>query len=166
MMLHVTELLSATVTGFQVSLATSLEDAERSFHLANIQTFQMFLSKLLGLTSPFSWFGRFGFGGSKASGNADAEVGTGFVMQAPLRYVGLVPKLANDLLGVGFVWGEPSATTKKVDHENEYVFEAFYTLQLTPTIKMQPDVQVIWNPTFNVDAGPATVAQLQLTLAW
>ena len=98
--------------------------------------------------------------------DAAAEVGTGFIMQAPLKHAGLVPKLSNDLLGVGFVWSQPSATTKTIYHENEYVLESFYTLQLTPTITLQPDLQVVWNPAFNPIAGPALVAQLQLNLAW
>lgn len=124
------------------------------------------IQQQLGLTSPFAWFGRFGFGGSEASASASAEIGTGFVMHAPLRYLGLVPRLNNDLLGSGFVWGEPAATTKTVYHENEYVLDTFYTLQLTPTVRVQPDVQVVWNPSFNRDAGPATVVQVQLILAW
>lgn len=120
----------------------------------------------LGAHSPWAWFGRFGFGGSQVTGDADAQVGTGFVMQAPLQHAGLVPRLRNDLLGLGFVWSQPAATTKTVYHENEYILETFYTLQLTPTMKLQPDLQVVWNPAFNPEAGPVTVFQLQLNLAW
>jgi carbohydrate-selective porin OprB len=120
----------------------------------------------LGRSSPFAWFGRFGFGGSEVSARADTEIGTGFIMQAPLKHAGWVPRLSNDLLGVGFVWSQPAATTQTVYHENEYILETFYALQLTPTMKLQPDLQVVWNPAFNPDAGPALVAQLQLNLAW
>ena len=120
----------------------------------------------LGAHSPFAWFGRFGFGGSEVTADASAQAGTGFVMQAPLSYTGLVPKLRNDLLGMGFVWSQPSETSKTIYHENEYVFETFYTLQLTPTVRLQPDLQVVWDPAFNRDPGPATVFQLQLVLAW
>ena len=120
----------------------------------------------LGRHSPFGWFGRFGSGGSRVTGGASAQVATGLVMQAPLEYTGLVPRLSNDLMGVGFVWSQPSATTQIVYHENEYVFEAFYTLQLTPTTKLQPNLQIVWNPAFNPDPGPAVVAQIQLDLAW
>ena len=111
-------------------------------------------------------FGRFGFGGSQVTGGASAQVATGFVMQAPLKHAGLVPQLSNDLMGVGFVWSQPSATTQTVYHENEYVFETFYALQLTPTTKLQPDLQVVWNPAFNPDSGPVVVVQIQLDLAW
>ena len=108
----------------------------------------------LGPHSPFGWFGRFGFGGAEVTSDAAAEVATGFVMQAPLKYAGLVPRLSNDLLGIGFVWSQPSATTKTIYHENEYILESFYTLQLTPTMRLQPDLQVIWNPAFNPDLRP------------
>ena len=124
------------------------------------------LQQQLGHHSPFGWFGRFGFGGSQVSGGAKAEVGTGFVMQAPLKYAGWVPQLSNDLLGVGFVWSQPSATTKTVYHNNEYVLETFYTLQLSPTSQLQPDLQIVWNPAFNPDPGPAVVFQFQFLLKW
>ena len=117
------------------------------------------------LRSPFGWFGRFGFGGSQVSAGASAQAGTGLVMHAPLKNAGLVPRLGNDLLGVGLVWSQPSATSKTVYHHNEYVLEAFYTLQLSPTVKLQPDVQYIWNPAFN-PGNNAMVAQLQLVFTW
>ncbi len=124
------------------------------------------LQQHLGPHSPFAWFGRFGFGGSEVSAGTDRQVGTGFVLQAPLKQLGLVPRLNNDLLGVGLVWSQPAATTKTVYHENEYIAETFYTLQLTPTMKLQADFQMVWDAAFNPDAGPATVFQLQLNLAW
>jgi len=36
-----------------------------------------------------------------------------------------------------------------IRHDNEYGFETFDTRQLTPTLRLQPDVQVVWNPVFN-----------------
>jgi hypothetical protein len=33
-------------------------------------------------------------------------------------------------------------------------------------MKLQPDVQIVWNPAFNPDPGPAAVVQLQLVLVW
>ena len=35
-----------------------------------------------------------------------------------------------------------------------------------PTIKLQPDLQVVWNPAYNPNAGPALVGQLQRVMAW
>ena len=44
--------------------------------------------------------------------------------------------------------------------------EAFYTLQLSPMTRFQPDVQVIWNPVFNSDPVLFTVVQAQFLLTW
>jgi hypothetical protein len=123
------------------------------------------LQQQLGRRSPFGWFGRFGFGGSQVAAGAAAQIGTGFVMQAPLMHAGLVPRLSNDLLGVGLVWSQPAATTKTLYHSNEYSIEAFYALQLTPMMRLQPDVQYVWNPVFN-PAPNALVAQLQVIFSW
>jgi len=87
-------------------------------------------------------------------------------MKGPLEYVGLFPGRKHDAAGIGFVWSQPSASFTPDVHENEYVVEAGYVLQLTPTAKLQPDVQVVWNPAYNPDAGPAVVFQLQLDIAW
>lgn len=119
----------------------------------------------LGSDSPFGWFGRCGFGGSEVTGGADAQIGSGFVLQGPMEHL-LLSRQSNDFLGVGFVWSQPSATTKTVYHENEYVLETVYALQLTPTIKIQPDFQMIWDPTFHKDVDHATVFQLQMVIAW
>jgi carbohydrate-selective porin OprB len=57
-------------------------------------------------------------------------------------------------------------STPTIYHREEYVFETFYTLQLTPLMPLQPDFQVVWNPAYYPDPGPALVAQLQLILNW
>ena len=33
-------------------------------------------------------------------------------------------------------------------------------------MKLQPDLQIVWNRAHNPDPGPATVFQLQLDIAW
>ena len=125
------------------------------------------LQQQLGENSPFACFARAGVSGSQVTlGGASAQVSSGFAMIAPLKQVGLAPKLSNDLLGLGLVWSQASARTQAVDHENEYALETFYALQLTPTIKLQPDLQIVWNPAFSPEPGPALVGQLQLNIAW
>jgi porin len=123
------------------------------------------LQQKLGEHSPFGWFGRFGFGDADVSAGAAAQIGTGFVMQGPLKHL-LLQRTSNDLLGVGFVWSQPAATTSTIEHENEYTLETIYVLQLTPLIKLQPDVQIVWNPAHNPNADQAVVFQLQLAIAW
>ncbi len=120
----------------------------------------------LGMDSPFGIFGRIGFGGTDAAAHAKSQISTGLVMHAPLAHLGWVPQLTDDMLGSGFIWSQPADTTKTIYHENEYVWDTFYTLQLTPLMRIQPDFQVVWNPAFNPDSRPATVFQLQMILKW
>ena len=126
----------------------------------------------LGQDSPFGWFGRFGTGGHEHFGaspepiTVGSQVGTGLVMQGPLKVLGLAPRLSNDVLGIGFVWSHVSEATQAIYHPNEYVLETFYTLQLSPAARLQPDVQLLWNPAYSPDAGPAVVFQLQFILSW
>jgi porin len=123
------------------------------------------LQQQLGSKSPLGWFGRFGFGDSRVTGGAAAQAGSGFVFQGPFKHL-LLQRTSNDLLGVGFVWSEPSSTSQTIYHENEYILETVYVLQLTPTIKIQPDFQMIWDPAFHEGTSQAMVFQLQLVLAW
>jgi len=122
------------------------------------------LQQQLGRDAPFGWFGRFGFGGSEVSAGASAQIGTGLVMRGPLA--SLLPGRDHDAAGIGFVWSQPSASATPTAHENEFVLEAGYVLQLTPTARLQPDLQVVWNPAYNPDAESALVFQLQLDLSW
>jgi porin len=121
----------------------------------------------LGKKSPFGVFGRFGVGGTDVTiDGAKAQVGTGIVMQAPLQYAGLFPKMSNDYLGLGFIWSQQSQVWGPSVHANEYGFEASYVLQFTPTMTLQPDVQLIWNPANHPDATQALVFQLQVNFTW
>lgn len=123
------------------------------------------LEQKLGLHTPLGWFGRLGFGDESVSAGASAQAGTGFVIQGPFKHV-LLQRTSNDLLGVGFIWSEPSATSSKVYHENEYGLETVYTLQLTPTIKVQQDFQLIRDPAFHRNTNQAMVFEIQAVLAW
>jgi len=70
-------------------------------------------------------------------------------MQGPLAHLGLVPRLSNDLLGLGFVASRPGANGRTVYHKNEYVLDTFYAFQLSPTLKLMPDFQYVSNPAFS-----------------
>jgi hypothetical protein len=124
------------------------------------------IQQQLGKDAPVGYFGRFGFGGSDVTAGASAQVATGLVMRGPLKEAGLFPTRNNDATGIGFVWSRPSKTSTPVAHENEFVLEAGYVLQLTPTAKLQPDLQIIWNPAYDSNASQAVVFQLQLDLVW
>ncbi len=151
--------LGPSVYRFQPFVATVAGETQGGFGF-NFQ-------QQLGPDSPLGCFGRVGVGGSRVTlDGARAQASAGLVLQAPLKQLGLVTRLTNDLLGLGLVWSRPTATTQTVYHEDEYALEAFYALQLTPTMTLQPDLQVVWNPAFNPSARSAIVAQLQLNLVW
>lgn len=119
----------------------------------------------LGHQIPVGWFGRFGGGGSTVA-NATAQIGTGFVVQAPLKHLGVTDLLPNDGLGLGFVWSRPAPPPGGGPTRAETVFEAGYVMQLTPTTRIQPDVQFVWNPSYHADASDAVVFQLQFEFNW
>ncbi len=125
------------------------------------------LDQQLGANSPFGWFGRFGVGGPAVTlDGAAVQIASGFAMEAPLKHIGLVPKLSNDYLGAAFIWSQPSNAMQPAAHSNEYGFETTYVLQLTPMATLQPDLQVIWNPADNANATHNLIFQLQLNLTW
>jgi porin len=126
----------------------------------------------LGQQSPFGWFGRYGRGGSErfqgeaTRADTGTQVGTGIIMRGPLEYAGVFPSRRHDAAGIGFVWSHPTSEDQPLHHQDEFGVELGYVLQLTPTMKLQPDLQVVWNRAHNPDSGPAIVLQLQLDLAW
>ncbi|MBN8249628.1 MAG: carbohydrate porin [Verrucomicrobia bacterium] len=114
---------------------------------------------------PIGWFGRFGAGGSAVT-QASAQVGTGFVIQAPLMHLGLIRSQPNDGFGVGVVWSRPATEDGGAETTAETVLELGYVLQVTPMLRLQPDIQIVWNPAQNPDADRALVFQLQLDASW
>ncbi len=125
------------------------------------------LQQRLGKDSPFGYFARFGVGGATTTlYGAALQFGTGFSVRGPLAKLGLVPRLTNDYAGVGFVWSQPNASRRPAVHFNEYGVEFMYVLQLTRTLTVQPDFQVIQNPANNPKSDTARIFQLQANLIW
>ncbi len=125
------------------------------------------IQQQLGAQSPFGWFGRFGVGGEAVTlDGASAQVATGVVLQGPLQYAGMVPRLSNDLLGLAFVWSRPSDVMQPVTHSGETGLELMYVLQVTPTASLQPDLQILWDAVNNPTSDRCIVFQLQLNLTW
>ena len=126
------------------------------------------LNQQLGHDSPLGIFGRFGVGGETVTniGGARAQVATGLVVQALLHHLKLLREGSSNLLGLGFVWSQPSANRRPAAHENEYGVELLYVFQITPTAYLTPDIQVIWDPANNADLGNSLVFQLPLVMSW
>lgn len=112
----------------------------------------------------FGWFGRFGACNPDVAVNGFAtEVATGIAWEAPPNAERLVAGEA-DRWAAGFFWGRPAEDG--VYLPDEYGIELLYSLQLTPTLTIRPDIQFIWTAGDAPTAQPATVIQLQATLVW
>jgi high affinity Mn2+ porin len=63
--------------------------------------------------------------------------------------------------GSGFLLGDG-----RLSYGDEQIFEAYYRGQLGPYVQLGPDVQLIRNPGYNADRGPAAVVSLRLNLRY
>lgn len=70
-----------------------------------------------------------------------------------------------DVVGFGFNWGQPNETTFESGLDDQYSFEAFYRLQLARQLALTPDVQLLFNPALNPDAGSTWVFGVRARLA-
>lgn len=67
-----------------------------------------------------SWSGRVGRGGSprfhgeSTQPDTGTQVGTGFVMRGPLKYIGLLPTRGYDASGIGFIWSHPNPAEESI----------------------------------------------------
>ena len=53
-----------------------------------------------------------------------------------------------------------------VAHQNEYGLEISYVLQLTETMTLQPDIQVIFDPADNTQSDAVAMFTFQVTYTW
>ena len=121
----------------------------------------------LGLRTPVAAFGRLGVCGNQiALENIRAQGSLGLALTGPIDAPGPIPLFSNDLLGLAFVWSQAVPDGSQVNHMNEYSIELFYSLQITPTLKLQPDLQVFWDAAYRPQSGISLLWQLQLTLTW
>ena len=122
------------------------------------------LEQKLGKESPLGMFMRAGFT-NDALGTvqgAKSSFATGFVLNGPTESALL--KTQQAYFAGGFYWLEaPFPTTA---HENEYGFELTYVMQLTETLTLQPDIQVILDPANNPDTDSVLMFTMQLTYTW
>ena len=64
----------------------------------------------------------------------------------------------DELIGLGFAWGEPTDRALK----DQYVLEAFYRFHVTPLTHITPDIQVIFEPAKNPTEDVVTVGSVRL----
>ena len=122
------------------------------------------LEQKLSKSSPLGMFMRAGFTNDAlgAVQGGKSSFASGLVLNGPSESPLL--KTQQAYLAGGFYWLEaPYPTTA---HENEYGFELTYVLQLTETLTLQPDIQVILDPANNPTTDSVLMFTMQLTYTW
>jgi porin len=71
---------------------------------------------------------------------------------------------ADDLLGVGLHWGEPSESSFGPGLSDQFVAEVFYRWQISKEIALTPDLQYIQDPALNPDQSSVWVFGLRARL--
>jgi porin len=117
----------------------------------------------LGKDSNIGYFGRFGLGDEDLAriNGAAAQVATGIAILAP--NVTGKEKDASDYFAAGFVWTQ--APDRAAVHQNEFGVEITYACPITPTLTLQPDLQILWDPVYG-NSSTNVVFQLQLVMTW
>jgi len=70
-----------------------------------------------------------------------------------------------DLCGFAVNWGEPNETTFGSGLDDQYTFETFYRIQMSPNFALTPDLQFIVDPALNPSASSTWVIGLRARLA-
>ena len=117
-----------------------------------------------GPSAQLGWFGRFGVCNPDVAVNGFAsEIATGIAWESSSDPERLVVSEA-DRWALGFFWGRPAEAGNYLP--DEYGLELMYSVQITPTLSLRPDFQLIWTTGDSAAAHPAAVFQLQATLVW
>jgi porin len=68
----------------------------------------------------------------------------------------------NDMFGIGYAWADPVDNTV----EEESIFEMFYRLQLTDTVQITPDVQVVFDPAGNTEEQTVVIGGVRAQVSF
>ena len=118
----------------------------------------------LGKDGALAVFARGGFGNPNVTqlGGTEASFAGGVVLLGPTDATFFRGQQA--YLAAGFYWLD--SALPGTPNPQEYGFELTYVLQVTPTVTVQPDLQVILDPTFNAEHDTAVALTLQLNVVW
>ncbi len=98
-------------------------------------------------------------------GHADDEISAiSDQYGAGVKLVGTLPTRDDDTTGAFFTFAELS--DKGGFAENESALELFYTVQVTPAVKVKPDLQFIFNPSGDKTIDDAVVGGLRVEIAF
>jgi porin len=94
-------------------------------------------------------------------------------MDTGLVYTGLIPGRKNDRIGIAFAYGQISTGYRNLAAQDNVpgagyggVVECTYSIQLTPAITLQPDLQYIFHPSGTQQYGNSLVAGFRATVVF
>lgn len=121
------------------------------------------IEQQLGHESPFAVYARVGFGTDETAriNGAQTQAAGGLAIIGPDPSGKL--RQAFDYFAIGAAWtrsGSPAAT-----HEDEFLLEATIVRNITPTLAIQPDLQLIWDPSYGT-SDFNVLFQVQLVFTW
>ena len=118
--------------------------------------------------SPFALYGRAGVGGNKVTTlrGSQAQIAGGFVIKKPMNLLGICEENSNNFFGISAVWSKLPVKSEINDKKSEKGIEFNYTVQVTPTMIIQPNYQIIWDPAYNTQHKTASVFQIQVSHLW
>lgn len=122
----------------------------------------------LGKASPLALFGRAGVGGNQVTTvrGAQAQVAAGLVVKRPLNLLGLLNENSNNFIGIAGIWTKTPQKSIANNGRDETAMEINYTIQITPTMLLQPNYQLFFNPANNATHNTASVFQIQVSHLW
>lgn len=118
------------------------------------------IQQQLGKKSQWGYFFRAGWASEHAAAltGVRANMTTGVALLSPFRGIGASNA---GYLGCGFLWLQGAKSGRPNMNNNEYGFEITYVHQVTPTMVIQPDIQVIKNPIHGRRGQTNVVFQVQ-----
>lgn len=107
-------------------------------------------------------FGRFGI----ANSNFNA---VDYSVLGGLNYIGLFPNREEDVIGIAFTsvhLDEQFRDLEEIDLAFETILELTYSLQIIDWVRLQPDIQFIFNPVFAKEADYAITTGMRAEIAF
>lgn len=118
--------------------------------------------------SPWAIFGRLGVGGNKVTTlrGAQAQIAGGVALKRPLALLGILSENSNNFLGVSGIWTKTPGPSQAAGGRDETGIELTYSIQVSPSVIIQPDFQIFFNPANNSNQNVASIFQLQVSSSW
>ena len=120
----------------------------------------------LGKNSPLGVFSRAAWmdeDGASITG-VKKTLSAGLVLDAPFRASGWGSKANNEQIALGMLWERAAHSQQPYQHRDEYGLELSSTIQITPTMYIQPDIQYIFKPVHG--SSSELILQLQTVFSF